>query len=250
MPDILPDGTIDYSARRAMCPSSVRTVTRKGNRKIGRRVYATARGRLSCPVDCPTWEDCYGQDTTKTGGTLFDNVAASPADNRTPRSFADRPARDATGWRFCVVGDWLNAGAVDHAAIADANAVAAAHAVPSWSYSHAWRPAPHREHVTPELFAFPVRASCETLQDVRDAHAAGWTAAIVIEDHNAPELGAVIDGRRVVLCPAQRDKARTCESCTSRGPLCALPVAVVAFAKHGAHARRNSREHRQEVNRA
>lgn len=241
-PTILPDGTLDYSARRAECPPEVRTVTRKGNRKIGPRTYGTSRSRSSCPTDCGSWADCYGQNVTQTGGSLFDNVANAPGSNRPLRSYAERPARDATGWRFCVVGDWLDHhGEVDVGAIADANAVHQAHDVPAWSYTHAWSPRPDREHVTPDLFAFTVRASCETHAQVSAAHASGWYAAIVVDDATSPLIGTKIDGRRVTLCPAQRDKSRTCESCTSRGPLCALPLAVVAFAKHGAASRRNAR---------
>jgi hypothetical protein len=225
-PTIAPDGTVTYP----------RTVVRTcGNRKVGAHTVTTSRDRSSCPTDCGMWAECYGTNPTQSGGNLFDNVASAPTDG--PDLVAAVLRHSTRAVRFNVVGDFLASGRVDREYIARCNDAARASSVPVWSYTHAWPEHPDRESVTPDLFAFTVRASCESPDQVSKAHAAGWAAVIAVDSATDPIINTDIDGRRVVLCPAQRHTRVTCESCGR----CATRTGVIAFARHGLASSRRMR---------
>lgn len=223
-----------------------RTVTRTvGNRKVGPGTVTTARERSSCPADCDAWSECYGANPTQSGRDLFGNVTAAPRDGDLPAAVSRRATRAV---RFGVVGDYLRpapAGApvaqvIDRDYLESTNAaarIAQGRGLPVWSYTHAWSPNPNRENVEREMFAYPVRASVASWDAAADAIARGWAPA-VITDPDDPNLGQVIAGRRVVVCPAQVKEGVTCDRCH----LCARESVTVAFLRHGAGSARLRRQ--------
>lgn len=226
-----------------------RTVVRTcGNKKVGSHTVTTSRSRSSCPRDCDVWDVCYAANPTQSGGSIFDNVERAPDHALTLRDLVAAASREATrAVRFSVSGDVLrdDGTRVDReyiAAMNETHAIATKRGIRAWSYTHAWAPHPDREHVEPEDFAFVVRASCGSAEKVREAHARGWYAAVVVDSPADPLIGSDIDGRKVVLCPAQRDKSVTCETCCGGRALCSLPTAVVAFAEHGLASDRKRRQ--------
>jgi hypothetical protein len=93
----------------------------------------------------------------------------------------------------------------------------------AWTYTHAWR-----DVVRASWQSVSVRASCETADDVRAAHARGYDAAIVVDSHKS-DRAYDVDGIRVVPCPEQT-RGRSCADCG----LCMRPGTTIAFAVHGA----------------
>lgn len=77
-------------------------------------------------------------------------------------------------------------------------------------YTHTWK----EEESQPLKQYF--RASCNSLEDVVEAHANGWSAALAVTG-NVPK-STTIDGKKAVLCPARHDvegkRDITCNDCT------------------------------------
>ena len=88
-----------------------------------------------------------------------------------------------------------------------------------------------------------VLASCETRQDVRQAHAAGYASAVVAPLAEAEAYVTrkrMSDGTRYLWCPEQSGRARDCVSCR----LCfddqrlLRERTAIVFAAHGAGSRK------------
>lgn len=94
-------------------------------------------------------------------------------------------------------------------------------------YTHNWR-----DEASGGLKEF-FRASCNTLQDVIEARAAGWSTTLVVSG-NVPSKTTLAD-QKAILCPADSKKV-TCNTCT----LCKVSKqtadTIVMFKLHGNNA--------------
>ena len=122
--------------------------------------------------------------------------------------------------RLHVVGD-----CADDAAALIVSAAAARYSArsgqPVWTYTHAWRT------VARESWgSVSVRASCETVEQLAEARARGYSGAIVVAEHVGPKT---VDG--ITPCP-QQTKGTTCADCR----LCFTARATIAFEAHGSKA--------------
>jgi hypothetical protein len=195
------------------------------NRKTGAVDLAVSRAQDTCPTTCPfRGSGCYGE--TGPAGGLFRliekarNVATGTDYGDLLRAFANVP--DCGMVRLNVVGDYLIGDEPDHDYIRATNTLSG-RGIRVLSYTHAWR------IMDPSWFADDTRpqASCETVADVAEALAAGWSAVIVQPDDT---LGAE---RGYVVCPAVTDEL-TCRDCG----LCAKQrKSTVIFPVHGARKR-------------
>jgi hypothetical protein len=107
----------------------------------------------------------------------------------------------------------------------------------AWTYTHAWR----KVHRASWGDAVSVLASCENLDDAREAAARGYAVAMVVPEH-AGERAEVVDGFRVIPCPEQSRGDRTCVDCRlcfdDAGLRDRETPAIIALAIHGASKRR------------
>lgn len=99
----------------------------------------------------------------------------------------------------------------------------------AWTYTHAWRDVPRSA-----WGKVSVIASCEKLADVHLAISKGYAAALVVAKHDG-EVAKVVEGLRLLPCPAQTDKVKNCKSCRicMRDGLMRKAGLVVTFAGHG-----------------
>ena len=195
------------------------------NAKTGPVALAVSRAQDTCPTTCPLMgSGCYGE--VGPGGGLFRLMAKAKLAcfgtdyGDLMRAFNNVP--DGAMVRLNVVGDYLIDGAVDHDYIAATN-ILSGRGIRVLSYTHAWR------DMDPAWFADDTRpqASCDSIADVAQAMAAGWSAVIVQPDD---ALGAERD---YVVCPAVTD-GLTCSDCG----LCAKQRrSTVVFPVHGARKR-------------
>ena len=190
-------------------------VLKSRNSKVG-PMATTYRTQVSCPTTCPLLDNgCYAN------GRIFGIPKALGRDDVSAvLALAETPLPH--GIRFNVSGDFLDAkGKPDKRYIAACNKVARAHPdALKIAYTHAWRV------LSPAMFDFPVNASCETVEDVEKAVAAGWQAVIV-----NGEDGSMIGEKRVLTCLAET-KNLSCADCG----LCGQDVRtrpVVSFTAHG-----------------
>jgi hypothetical protein len=102
-------------------------------------------------------------------------------------------------------------------------------AVRVWTYTHA------RDTRRDSWGRISVLRSCETMQQVRAAHNAGFAAAIVIPEHTH-DRAYKLDGEYTgIPCPEQTGKAANCQACG----LCMQDSKlharknVIVFAAHG-----------------
>ena len=72
-----------------------------------------------------------------------------------------------------------------------------------WTYTHAWRTVSRDD-----WGSVSVLASCETLADVKEAHARGYATALMVKEHTGRKLS---DG--VLPCPEQTTPGVTCRTC-------------------------------------
>jgi hypothetical protein len=193
-------------------------VVKSGNAKTG-PMAATYRQQASCPTSCPFLNNgCYA------GGRIFAiSTKYGNHDLDALRALATSPLPN--GIRFNVSGDFLtDDGRPDLDYIAACNEVAIAHpGKAKIAYTHAWR------ILDPSMFAFVVNASCESVEDVEEAVAAGWQAVMV----NGVD-GTMIGDKPVMTCLAQTQDI-SCAECK----LCSNGVRtrpVVSFIPHGSGA--------------
>lgn len=195
-------------------------VIKSGNAKIG-PMAATYREQSSCPTSCPLLDNgCYAQ------GRIFAIPRKFGKNSLAPLKLLARLPMES-GVRFNVSGDFLDEdGNPDLPYIEACNIVARAHPDRlKIAYTHAWRV------LEPAMFDFPVNASCETVEEVEKAVAAGWQAVIVNGTH-----GEMIGDKRVVTCLAQTQDI-TCADCKVCGSGTRTRP-VVSFNAHGQRHKR------------
>lgn len=197
-----------------------------GNSKTGPIPVTYRNMEETCPHDCPFFNNgCYGVGriealTRKYSRTITVDHARSVLAKRKPTA---KYLRDR------VIGDLVTArGRFDMPYVRTIARIAREHALTVFGYTHAWRMLDRRAVSSIAASGYVLNASCETVADVRMAISLGMPAVITNDDVSE---GMMIDGRRVVTCPAQTRDNVTCASCG----LCAKPErkSVVRFLVHG-----------------
>jgi hypothetical protein len=209
---------------------NVHLVAISSNSKIG-PIPATYRGRDTCPSDCAFLNNgCYGDG--RIFGLAHKYVAPLPIDKA--REILRRSRTDAKYLRDRVVGDLVNSrGMFDMHYVLGIARLAREHGLTVFGYTHAWRMLTREDAAAIRTTGYVMNASCETVQDVREAISLGMPA--VITNDNVPE-GDTVAGYRVITCPAQVRDNVTCATCG----LCAKPErkVVIRFLTHGPSKKR------------
>ena len=215
------------------------------NAKTG-KVSATWAPQHTCPPSCPLKDNgCYAEHGRSGMHTRQLNQARFGGDVATAREEA-RAIDNLTGrrdLRVHVVGDCKT----DATALIVSDAMTrheAKHGRSAWTYTHAWKP--DKEAVSPKSWGDAnVLASCDTLDEVKEAKALGWATATVARE-NTPLFESLkggraitVEGHKLIPCPSETATYRnakpiTCVECR----LCfdALRLkrmnATIAFLQH------------------
>jgi hypothetical protein len=204
---------------------------KSGNHKTG-PIPTISRPQTSCPNTCPLINaGCYGENAGAMGRPSIFKMVGKAVQKISVRDIALRAPKAAPAIRFNVVGDYFNEdGTPDTEYIADTNFVAKARKWVAISYTHGWK------RLVPSMFDYVVRASCQSREELQDAHARGWWTVVVDPGPEHPDtlIGQTIDGRKVVQCPATNHENISCADCR----LCGREAAIVAFPVHGARKNR------------
>ena len=220
-------------------------VPKSGNEKTG-PIAATYTGTDRTCTDCPHkgTGSCYYESGFRTRGLNARLNTAAKAQKASTLRIAKAEARAIDGL--------LTSGRVKHrplrihvggdAPTAEAAALIAGAArrfservdAPAYTYTHAWRDVPRSawEGVS-------VLASVETLKDAKKALKRGYAPAIIV-DHFDGDKASVVDGVRLIPCPAQTKddvSCADCRLCMDADKLVQINAAV-AFAAHGTQARK------------
>lgn len=223
---------------RANAADMVAAVEISDNSKIG-RVSATWVAQNSCPSSCPHMgAGCYAESGMAGFTTARLNKAGRDNTELTPAAIAQIEAAgidSLTGrrdLRLHVVGDArTNKAAQILSAAADryiARGASKGKTVRVWTYTHA------RDTTRASWGRISVLRSCENLQQVAAAHAAGFAAAIVISEHThdtAYKMGEFT----AIPCPEQTGRAASCEKCglCMQDSKLHARKRVIVFAAHG-----------------
>ena len=222
----------------------LKVTARSGNTKTG-PIPVTSRGQWSCPTSCPFMgSGCYGENHRIGGGSTLFQVAEEAERTWTTESLAvamsqsDRPRKGQVRQRMIVrdreVGDVLDEdGEVDHEYLQ--MVTDAAHMVGRRPFGYTHVPGLTADDV-PD--GYVMNASCETPEQVADAHRRGLPA-VIVGDHDG--LALADPEHRYAACPAE-SRDITCAECG----LCAQPgrmkfphrAAVIVFEPHGAQRRK------------
>lgn len=233
-------GLLEMQPRdRASISDLVAAVEKSDNEKTG-PVSATWVAQISCPPSCPHMgAGCYAESGMAAFTTNRLNRAAADYATLSPAAVAMIEAAGIdklTGkrdLRLHVVGDARTDKAAQIlAAAADryiARGAAKGKNVRVWTYTHA------RDTRRASWGRISVLRSCETLTQVRAAHAAGYAAAIVVPEHvhdRAYKLDSEFTG---IPCPEQTGRAANCQSCglCMRDQMLHENKRVIIFAAHG-----------------
>lgn len=217
---------------------AVSAVEKSGDMKLSLdgSASATWAAQVSCADDCPFYNSgCYAEGGRAGFQTRRLNTAAMGILGLTAEQVAEAEAEaidTLTGMRplrLHVVGDCKTEAAVSIVAAAAAR-YHARHGAPVWTYTHA-------HNTRRETWGIvSVLRSCETIEQVKRAHAEGFAAAMVTaaphDSRRAVDLGAGFTG---IPCPQQTGAAASCVDCR----LCMRDKAlhagkrVILFSPHG-----------------
>lgn len=206
----------------------VRLALRSGNRKLG-GIPASITSRVTCPPSCSFYNaGCYAEYHVM--GHHWRNVGerGDPWDT----FLADvRGLPPGQLWRHNVAGDLPGDGeVVDRRLLAQL--VAANRGKRGFTFTHKHRSATNRAAVrAANRGGFTVNLSADNLCEADALARTGAGPVVVVLPHDAPDSGVRTPaGRRVVVCPAERDLL-TCAECR----LCAhsFRKAIVGFRAHG-----------------
>jgi hypothetical protein len=180
-------------------------IAKSGNGKIG-QVSATYASQESCPTTCTfKGSGCYAESgpTGFTTRRLNRDTVKGPIAIAKQEAAAIRALKGDRPLRVHVVGDCsTNAAAkIVSSAMADYPNV-------SWTYTHAWRTVDRASWGNASVLA-----SCETAQDVKDANARGYAAAIVRAEPHPSRKVYDVDEIKVLPCPAESSETLTCADC-------------------------------------
>ena len=200
------------------------------NSKLGKGVASTYGAKDTCPSTCPMLKSgaCYGRSGFV--NLFFDKTSSGNIRKELNDFIQSLPLNSII--RHNIVGDLcLNNGGINFEYV---NAMSESHLkridVRGWNYTHAWRLFENNpfKHI-PNL---NVIASCETLQDVKEAKTKGFNTAIVVKENSTPKTMPT----GVKICPHSLSKGKiTCFKCR----LCLkkdYPY-TIAFPLHGSRKR-------------
>lgn len=216
--------------------AAVTAVEKTSNRKTG-DVSVTHVSQASCPDSCKLkGSGCYAE----TGMQAFVTRRLNKAETDQTRTALARAESDAIDGlsgkrplRLHVVGDSVTREAVSIVASA-ASRYRERGGQRIWSYSHGWRSIPRRLWGVVSILA-----SCETLADCKKALARGYAPALVVERFGSHKA-TVVDGVRLIPCPAQtheNTRCTDCRLCWNDRALLERRAAIV-FEAHGSGAKR------------
>ena len=220
-----------------MVASPVTVVEFSDNSKIG-LMSATYATQATCPATCKLrGAGCYAE-TSFVGITTRRLNATAAAGNWTVEEIAEleaagiRRLHGVLPLRLHVVGDATTNAAAGILASA-AREHTAKHGREVYSYTHAWR-----DVSAASWRGVSILASCENAADVRDAQAAGYATALVVESH-ASTKAYWVDGMKVIPCPSQT-KDVTCADCKlcMRSDMLKATGASIGLAVHGSGAKK------------
>jgi hypothetical protein len=215
-------------------------VERSQNSKTG-EVSATYVSQASCPLTCPfKGSGCYAESgltgihTHKLNKQVSESPV-SPDELAVNEAMAIANLSGELPLRLHVVGDATTntaARLLGNAASYYSNK----HHQPVWTYTHAWRDVSRASWQ-----GVSVLASCESIADAKRAREQGYAPALVVESHPEDGKARLIDGLRVVPCPEQTGKAKSCKDCRLCFDDNRLKAAniVIQFATHGNTKRAN-----------
>lgn len=170
-------------------------------------VAASYRGKQSCPLTCQAYQSCYA----KSGPTniVFNRAGQDENDAISITTFI---ASLAKGWkmRHHVAGDLVNAAQeIDKPYLtALIEALKKRLDLVTWSYTHAWRL--FESNPFKGIVSVNFNASCDSITEIKEARAKGFDTVVIMPEN--AKSGAY-DGERIVICPAQVNKAITCDKC-------------------------------------
>lgn len=193
------------------------------NTKTG-PIATSYRPQTTCPSTCPfLGKGCYGD------GRLFALARKYARDLARSEALAILRKAKVRLLRDRVVGDVVDGdGRIDWNYLTEISTLARMAGLRVFGYTHAWRRFTEPDARRLADMGYVMNASCETIGDVRQAISLGMPAVITNDDIAE---GLVIDGRRVITCPAQTRDDVTCATCQ----LCAKPdvPVVIRFLVHG-----------------
>lgn len=181
-------------------------VEKSQNAKIG-LMSATYAGEASCPTTCPLRnKGCYG----KYG--LASLAWRRLASDSTPLAIAKSEAEQIrllsgkNNLRIHVLGD-SKTNAIAKIIAQAASEYMAKFGKLAYTYTHAWRKVKRSS-----WGKVSVLASCENTRDVKLARSQGYATAIVVDSFKS-EAAYVVDDVKIVPCPQQTGRAKTCNDC-------------------------------------
>ena len=190
-------------------------VERSQDRKLSTdsRVSATWVAQASCPDSCPFKNSgCYAETGRSGIHTRRLNAAESAGDYNALdlaklEAAAIRGLSGKNDLRLHVVGDCKTRAAARTVAAAAAE-YAGKHGKRVWTYTHATN-VPRSD-----WGSISILRSCQTMAEVKTAHARGWATALVVPNkHNGPKVVDLGDGFKGVPCPYQTGKTKSCVDC-------------------------------------
>lgn len=196
------------------------------NRKTG-VTSATYAPLATCPDTCPLKNNgCYAQNNPLSMHVRkCDNAAAglTPVEIAREEARAIRALKGTLPLRLHVSGDFKD---TESAAIVDAAAgeYTKKHGQPVWTYTHTWRSIPRAtfKHIV-------ILASCESLDEVKEAESLGYRAAVILPTGTKTKNVQVC---RHTTHGIQCDECRMCMSKRAKK--------AVGFYPHGSGAKKAS----------
>lgn len=220
-------------------------VPKSGNEKTG-AIAATYTGSGRTCVDCPVKSTgaCYYESGFRTRSLNARLNEAAKEQKASIIRIARAEARAIDGLltsgrvtgralRIHVGGDCPTEEAATIVSAAARRFVERVKA-PAYTYTHAWRRVSRKAWK-----GVSVLASVETLKDAKKALRRGYAPALIVERHDG-DRATVVDGVRLIPCPAQTRDDVTCNQCR----LCMQADklhsmrAAVTFAAHGTGAKK------------
>jgi hypothetical protein len=203
------------------------------NSKLG-RVSATYAAQQSCPRACPFLNNgCYAEGGPMRFTTHRLNKAARARKAghlavARAEAAAIRRLSGTRPLRVHTVGDCRT----DEAAQIVSQAIESKGFPAAWSYTHSWRDVRRSSWGSVSILA-----SCETLQEVRQARHRGYAAMLVVDRLPADGRAFMAEGVKVIPCPEQTRgvKCSECRLCFRDGFLKAAGAAIAVEA-HGSRA--------------
>ena len=216
-----------------MAHSPVLSVEITDNAKLG-KISATMSSQVTCPKTCPFYNNgCYAQSGRANLVTRRLNLSeiTSPLAVIKLHSEAIRKLSGRRMLRLNVVGDcYIDEGAKILAEAAAEHTAKKGMAVFTYTHGHTTK----RE----SWDGISVLRSCETIEQVKQAHEDGFAAAMVVDNHETGK--AVKHGDfTLVPCPQQIGTKNNCADCKlcTKDKLLHDKKMVIAFAVHGARAK-------------